>query len=440
MCYLMGCSSVIESVPKPVDDIVVGFILSQRRETAELDFKLTLDIRRSSDFAKIAKDMFAMSNYGGGYLVFGYKEIETGSFDPVGLPEDFHVDQATLQEKFNAYSNCPIVLEYREVEKEIEEQKRKFALVYVPPSPTVLRPIKYATYIDRRTGRTKKAFSRDEILIRRGTQSVHASLHEIKFIEMRSKETKYKISLLSGEPDKVKENLYSNSFKVIKWPSHVYEVEIPTNIRFRFFETKDIPYIRHGKKIHSFCNLDQDPFGKYIIPNSLHKYNVGSFLESRDKKNLLVQLFNSEIRNAALKKGLRYVWRNKKVFFYPTEMPERREAWRGRYKKTRKLVVKKIYIRQLKRSLFIHDAALVAFHFIGTEMYLHILPKIVLTHDGYETTEGFREGTVKTRLSYDKYNDSFLNSILFWISRFKALGERNTFAGKMNSILLRRWI
>jgi hypothetical protein len=99
---------VTESVPHPLDDVVVDFLLSQRRETAELDFKLTLDIRKGSDFAKIAKDIFAMSNYGGGYLIFGFKELKSGRFDPVGLPKDFHVDQATLQEKFNSYSKLSI--------------------------------------------------------------------------------------------------------------------------------------------------------------------------------------------------------------------------------------------------------------------------------------------------------------------------------------------
>ena len=68
------------------------WISSSRGSSAsipELDFKLTLDIRKGSDFAKITKDIFALSNYGGGYIIFGYNERKTGSFAPVGLPKDF---------------------------------------------------------------------------------------------------------------------------------------------------------------------------------------------------------------------------------------------------------------------------------------------------------------------------------------------------------------
>ncbi len=416
-----GQRLTIESVPRPLDKLVVEFVLSQRRETAELDFKLTLDIRKGSDFAKIAKDIFAMSNYGGGYIVFGYKERETGSFDPVGLGKDFHVDQATLQEKFNSYSNEPIALEYEESEKAIAGEKKRFAIIYIPPSPTPLKPVKYATFKSEKTGREKRIFSRDEILIRRGTQSAHATLNEIKFIEERSKQTNYRISLLSGEPDRIKENLYTNFFEVTKLPTHISEVEIPTNIRFPYFETKGIPYMRpwRSKKIYSFCNLVQDPFEKYIISGSSRSHPIGDFLESQDKRNLLIQLLNSEIRDAALKKGLRFARYNKNVFFYPTDEPERYETWEGRYRKTPKQVARKIYVSQLKRSLFAHDAASISFHFIGDDVYLVILPEIALTHDGYDTIRGFREGPVKTRLLYNEFNDVYLNLVLFWVSRFR---------------------
>lgn len=409
----------MESVPDPMDEIVINFILSQKRETAELDFKLTLDIRKDSDFAKIAKDIFAMSNYGGGYILFGFQETKTGAFEPVGLPPDFHVDQATLQEKFNSYASDPLTIEYAEVEREVEGQEKKFALIYVPPSTSILKPTKYGTYYDP-TGKVKKAFSKDEILFRRGTQSVHASQKEIKFIEQRAQETEYKIGLLSGKPDDVKENLYGNFFEVTKMPSNICEAELPRNIRFSFFETKETPFIRQGERIYSFCDLTKEPFGKYITAGTFQKHDMTSFLETQDKRILLTWLLNSEVRNAAIKKGLRHDHWDKNVYFYPTDGRDRYESWKTRFKKSSRLVAKELYITQLRRSLFVHPAALISISLVGTKFYLKILPEIILTHDGYETIQGVREGPVKTRLSYNQYNDAFLNLVLFWISRFKS--------------------
>lgn len=414
----------MESVPDPMDEIVINFILSQKRETAELDFKLTLDIRKDSDFANIAKDIFAMSNYGGGYILFGFRETKTGTFEPEGLPSDFHIDQATLQEKFNAYVSDPLSIGYAEIEREVDGQKKKFAVLYVPSSTIVLKPVKYGVYDDP-TGKVKRAFSKDEVLFRRGTQSIHATQKEIKFIEQRASETQYRIGLLSGKPDDVKENLYGNFFEITKMPASIYEAELPRNIHFSFFETKETPFIRQGERIYSFCDLSQEPFGKYITAGTLQKHELASFLEMQDKRILLTWLLNSEVRSAAIKKGLRHDHWNKNVYFYPTNEHERYETWKSRFKKSGRLVAKEIYITQLRRSLFVHPAALILISLVGTKFYLKILPEIILTYDGYETIQGVREGPVKTRLSYNQYNDTYLNLVLFWISRFKSLDEKS---------------
>ena len=44
----------------------------------------------------------------------------------------------------------------------------------------------------------------------------------------------------------------------------------------------------------------------------------------------------------------------------------------------------------------------------------------MLTHDGYETIQGVREGIVKTKLIYNQYNVSYFYLILFWISKLKS--------------------
>lgn len=422
----------VESTPDPLDDIVTDFTLSQKRETAELDFKLTLDTSKDSNFAEIAKDIFAMSNYGGGYLVFGFAETKTGNFEPVGLPPNFHVDQAELQEKFNSYSNEPLTIDYKEIEKEVNGKTRKFALIYAPPSPTVLKPIKYGVYTNGE--KVRKAFSKDEVLIRRGTQSIHASQKEIEFIQKRAHDTEYKISLLKGRPDRVKEVLYGNFFEAMELPDEVFEAELPRNIRFAFLEIKDTPFIRLGlsDKVYSFCDFSKEPFGKYIKGDSPCKHELSYFLETPDRRILLIWLLNREIGHEALRKGLRYDRYDKKVYFYPTDEFERYESWEGRFRKSTRLVAKKLYIKQQNTSLFVHSAASISFSLMGNRFYLRILPKIILTHNGYDTIQSFREGTIKTRLSYNQYNDAYLNLILFWASRFKSLDrEKINFGGRI---------
>ena len=68
-------------------------------------------------------------------------------------------------------------------------------------------------------------------------------------------------------------------------------------------------YDRHN--IAYTTKMNKDEVKKYIIKGSLRTHKLDGFLKSQDKRNLLIQLLNSEIRNLALKKGLRYDWRDK---------------------------------------------------------------------------------------------------------------------------------
>jgi Putative DNA-binding domain len=417
---------ITEPTLTPLDEIVVDFLLSKKRETSEIDFKLTLDISKNSDFAKIAKDIFAMSNYGGGYLVIGFKEKETGGYEPVGLPQDFHIDSASLQEKFDAYSNAPLALDYKEIEKEIKEDTKKFAILYIPPSPTILKPIKFATYFDVKTKREKRLFSKDEILIRRGTKNDHATLQEIKFIEKRCLETEYRISLLSGEPDIIGEELFGNFFKVKKIPEFIYEADIAKNLRFSFNETRSKPYFRpwNSGKLYSFCNLSEEPFGKYLITDSLKKSKTTSYLESEAKRSFLIKLLNNEIQYSALDMKLKYAGRNKNIFYFTTTENERYIDWEGPYRKSKKRVAYKTQAPDTGEEIFIHDGASIRFQFINDDLHLVILPTVVTTYDGFNVTKGPDEGPTKTHYSYRKFNDSFLKLILFWIYQFKEIGNK----------------
>ncbi len=146
---------LLEVNVEPLGDMMLDFLIERDKEEAFIDFKETLSISKDIPFAKIAKDIFAFSNYGGGFILIGFKEKpKSGSVDSqpeekrtfllTGLPEDFHIDQADLQGKFNAYSSSPIQLQYCEFFRDINGSNKKFAAVYVPPSTCILKPTKQA--------------------------------------------------------------------------------------------------------------------------------------------------------------------------------------------------------------------------------------------------------------------------------------------------------
>ena len=199
-----------DALRSPLDDIFVDFLMSKKRESPDLDFKLTVDVSRYR-FSDVAKDIFAMANYGGGYILIGFKQKETGGFEPVGVPQDFHVDQADLQQKFNAYCSDPLDIGYREFDYEVKEESgqlviHKFALINAPPSTTALSP-KNDGIVRSPDGREKTVFRRGEVLIRRGTQSTRASPAEVEWIKKRAEDAEYRISLISGNTDRIPEKL-----------------------------------------------------------------------------------------------------------------------------------------------------------------------------------------------------------------------------------------
>jgi hypothetical protein len=205
-------------------------------------------------------------------------------------------------------------------------------------------------------------------------------------------------------------------------PETIFSADLPQNIRFSHFETGNVTYVRQNDKIYSFSDLNKEPFLRYITKGSLQKWDLKQFSAQPDKRIVVTWLLNQEVRNKAIRMGLRYDGRNKNLFFFPIELGqiEKFEPWEGRFKKSKRLVAKRLPIESLGTSIFVHTAASISFTSIGSDFYLKIVPEIVLTHDGYETIQGVREGIVKTKLIYNQYNVSYFYLVLFWISKLKS--------------------
>ena len=418
---------------EPLGDLMLDFLIDRDNESAYVDFKEVIDISKEGPFAKIAKDIFALSNYGGGFILIGFKERKNESqvnkrvtelpkrtFLQVGLQEDFHIDQASLQEKFNAYANSPIELGYREFWRKIYGTQKKFAAIYVPASQSVLKPVKRGLYEDFR-GKTKTAFDIGTILIRRGTQSIVASDRDLAWIKERSREAEYSLSVLTGKPDYVRETLFSNLFEIIKLPASIWSAEEMGLDEVEGIESGDgfQSFVPWNRKIVSFYNLLQinEPFARGIIKESIEREDVQSWVQDPDRRKVIISLLNKELSLHISRIGLSEE-PNKHKFFYSSTEESRKEAWRSRFRaSSEKTVAQRIWAEQVHSFVYWHIAVNANFTSLHNHLYLRLIPTIQITEDGRNAIFGEKEGTIITRLIHNKYNADYLNSVLFWIQK-----------------------
>ena len=425
--------SLPEVEVEPLGDLMLDFLIERDNESEYIDFKEIIVVSRDGPFAKIAKDIFAFSNYGGGFILIGFKERKNESqvneqaaerpkrtFIQVGLPEDFHIDQASLQEKFNAYSNSPIDLGYREFWRKIDGTQKKFAAIYVQGSRLVLEPVKRGIYEDFR-GRTKTAFDQGTILIRRGTQSIVASDRDLARIKGRALKAEYSLSVLTGKPDYVRETLFSNLFEIIKLPASIWSAEEARLDEVKAIENGDgfQSFVPWNGKIVSFYNLLEinESFARGIIKESTKREDVQSWVQDSNRRRVIISLLNKELSLHVSNIGLSEE-PNKHKFFYSSTEESRKEVWKSRFRaSSEKTVAQRIWADQVHSFVYWHIAVNAHFTSLHNNLYLRLNPTIQITEDGRNAIFGEKEGTIITRLTHNKYNADYLNSVLFWIQK-----------------------
>jgi CheY-like chemotaxis protein len=111
------------------------YLFEAGTETQDLDYKEKLD-RSRDGFATVAKDIIAMANFGGGYLLFGVAEKSKGHFELVGLPPEQleQLEVTTLNKAIREYTDPPHPVKSHRVHK----NGLSFVVVEVPASAAAL--------------------------------------------------------------------------------------------------------------------------------------------------------------------------------------------------------------------------------------------------------------------------------------------------------------
>lgn len=409
----------------PLGPPMVSYLLSRHYETSEIDFKETIDLARGSDFAKTAKHIFAMANYGGGYIIVGFRERMTGGFDPIGLPEGFHLDQANLQGKFNGFSSDPITLGYVEVEKSFNDDVRRFAILFVQPPPRIIVPVKDGTYLDEKDRRCI-AFKSGIVLIRRGTQSIVATADEKQAAERRLSDTNYHLSLVSGAPDPEPEQLFSDLFEIVKLPGAVYSGRLDDGLP-ESWQPDVSAYCLQGQEICTFDDLNTSTIRGSIQSASVETKEIQEFGQTPKGRRILTRLLGWELVGRATSLGLSHDDRRDRLYYpLPQGSDRRRVRWRGLARSAERTVATKRVYSTLHREVVLHSCARFNFHVIGGEHFLQLTPGFLLSEDGYRPVYGPEQGAILTGLenSVRSYNLGYLRGVLFWADQLKGDDDR----------------
>ncbi len=136
-----------------------------KRESKYIEFKERFDIYQSGDWCEIIKDIVAMSNSGGGYILIGVKKDGTPSgWDNTPV---LSLDPAQITDKIARYTGE----QFGDFDiKEITKFGQRLAALFVHSVPIPMVFIQPGTY-EIRDGKQKIAFGRGTVYFRHGAKS-----------------------------------------------------------------------------------------------------------------------------------------------------------------------------------------------------------------------------------------------------------------------------
>lgn len=169
--------SILQRMVREGDLSIRGlqYLIDCKSECEWLDYKETLTLDVDASVAAFAKDMLAMRNVGGGFLVIGVKDK---TWEPVGLTNLLPYDGKLLRDKVRKASGITLSIDIVQHSLTYTGQNRPYALIYVRSA--VSRTRRRLPTLAKTDFRPREAYGirRGDIYVRQGDETVRLSSRE----------------------------------------------------------------------------------------------------------------------------------------------------------------------------------------------------------------------------------------------------------------------
>lgn len=251
---------VYELLQEPTLDKFREFLHSQTGEHNAIDFK-----SQWIENATLVKEMLAMANSQGGFIVFGIAEKEDKSISIEGLAEI--KDKAVVSNEIKNFISSNLKYEIYDFSYDTSEYEalkgKKFQMLVVEDTP------EYIPFLSKKESGSLK---QNTIYIRRGTSCEFANEEEIR--SMLNRRMKY-LHPLNGEPLRLEEHLKQlNTLYGNIEENHVYyKNNLPDGMR-SFFDSI-VKFIPQGEK-----KVEPNPF----YPEESYEQFISRMIIEKKKK------------------------------------------------------------------------------------------------------------------------------------------------------------
>ncbi len=252
-------------------------------------------------------------------------------------------------------------------------------------------------------------------------------------------------SVIEGDPDLTRENLYCNLLPIIGLPHYIYtapisvdlcsnkkggQLSIPSkqilkdaiklNQQQTGAEKPFTPVFRIFKnRIIAFHDLEatDSPFSSVIDDSDIEITPTISWVQDEDRRKILISLLNMTVSRHAINRKLVGDDTKDYRFYFPVgENGNANEIeWRPtKSRKANRIVAKPCTSIDGKVLFWRHQAAYLKIQFLANKFYLQIIPTIVLTNDGYIVKTGSKVASIVNKWLGRERNLHILYHVRFW--------------------------